>query len=131
MVSLCCRLGFSVLIYGLGSKKALLEDFRVTHLAQDVHMVVNGFFPSITLKSVSVKNLFFKVGTRLKLKQLEPLMNCFLFQILNSLTCEVLEHEGSFRTLSDQILFISNTLKESQSSHCSLKVLTLFVSERF
>lgn len=50
------RLGFSVLVYGLGSKKALLEDFRVTHLAQDVHLVVNGFFPSITLKSVSMRN---------------------------------------------------------------------------
>lgn len=49
-----CRLGFSVLVYGLGSKKALLEDFRVAHLAQEIHLVVNGFFPSITLKSVSV-----------------------------------------------------------------------------
>lgn len=49
-----CRLGFSVLVYGLGSKKALLEDFRVSHLAQEIHLVVNGFFPSITLKSVSI-----------------------------------------------------------------------------
>lgn len=53
-VSLCLwRLGFSVLLYGLGSKKALMEDFRVTQLAQEIHLVVNGFFPSITLKSVS------------------------------------------------------------------------------
>ena len=49
-----CRLGFSVIVYGLGSKKSLLEDFRVSHLAQEIHLVVNGFFPSITLKSVSV-----------------------------------------------------------------------------
>ncbi|XP_075876779.1 origin recognition complex subunit 2 [Nelusetta ayraudi] len=85
------QLGFSVLVYGLGSKKALLEDFRVTHLAQDIHLVVNGFFPSITLKS-----------------------------ILNSLTCEVLEHEGSFRTPSDQILFISKTLGDSPDLHVYL-----------
>ncbi|KAG7227351.1 hypothetical protein INR49_000356 [Caranx melampygus] len=45
------QLGFSVLVYGLGSKKTLLEDFRVSHLAQEIHLVVNGFFPSITLKS--------------------------------------------------------------------------------
>lgn len=49
-----CRLGFSVLVYGLGSKKALLEDFRESHLSQEIHLVVNGFFPSITLKSVSI-----------------------------------------------------------------------------
>uniref|UniRef100_A0A1A7XX55 Origin recognition complex subunit 2 n=2 Tax=Iconisemion striatum TaxID=60296 RepID=A0A1A7XX55_9TELE len=78
------QLGFSVLVYGLGSKKALLEDFRVSRLSQEVHLVVNGFFPSITVKA-----------------------------ILNSLTCEVLEHEGSFRTPSDQIQFIAQTLKDN------------------
>uniref|UniRef100_A0A665XF81 Origin recognition complex subunit 2 n=1 Tax=Echeneis naucrates TaxID=173247 RepID=A0A665XF81_ECHNA len=85
------QLGFSVLVYGLGSKKALLEDFRVSHLAEEIHLVVNGFFPSITLKS-----------------------------ILNALTCEVLEHEGSFRTPSDQIQFISQTLKDSPDLHVYL-----------
>uniref|UniRef100_A0A673B6B8 Origin recognition complex subunit 2 n=1 Tax=Sphaeramia orbicularis TaxID=375764 RepID=A0A673B6B8_9TELE len=78
------KLGFSVLVYGLGSKKALLEEFRVSHLSQEIHLVVNGFFPSITLKS-----------------------------ILNALTCEVFDHQGSFRTPADQIQFISKTLKDS------------------
>lgn len=53
---LVCRLGFSVLVYGLGSKKALLEDFRTSHLAHEIHLVVNGFFPSITLKTVGVQS---------------------------------------------------------------------------
>lgn len=35
-------------------------------------------------------------------------------QILNALTCEVLEHQGSFRTPSDQIQFISQSLKDSR-----------------
>ncbi|XP_070830341.1 origin recognition complex subunit 2 [Chaetodon trifascialis] len=87
------RLGFSVLVYGLGSKKALLEDFRVSHLAQEIHLVVNGFFPSITLKS-----------------------------ILNTLTCEVLEHQGSFRTPSDQIQYITQTLKDSPDLHVYLLI---------
>uniref|UniRef100_A0A4W6C5D7 Origin recognition complex subunit 2 n=1 Tax=Lates calcarifer TaxID=8187 RepID=A0A4W6C5D7_LATCA len=87
------QLGFSVLVYGLGSKKALLEDFRVSHLAEEIHLVVNGFFPSITLKS-----------------------------ILNALTCEVLEHQGSFRTPSDQIQFITQTLKESPDLHVYLLI---------
>uniref|UniRef100_A0A669DA46 Origin recognition complex subunit 2 n=2 Tax=Oreochromis niloticus TaxID=8128 RepID=A0A669DA46_ORENI len=87
------QLGFSVLVYGLGSKKALLEDFRECHLSQEIHLVVNGFFPSITLKS-----------------------------ILNALTCEVLDHQGTFRTPSDQIQFISHTLKDSPDLHVYLLI---------
>ncbi|XP_071757056.1 origin recognition complex subunit 2 [Centroberyx gerrardi] len=87
------QLGFSVLVYGLGSKKALLEDFRVSHLAQEIHLVVNGFFPSITLKS-----------------------------ILNALTSEVLEHQGTFRTPSDQIQYIAQTLRDSPDLHVYLLI---------
>ncbi|XP_076018508.1 origin recognition complex subunit 2 [Genypterus blacodes] len=85
------QLGFSVLVYGLGSKKALLEEFRVSHLEKQIHLVVNGFFPSITLKS-----------------------------ILNALTSEVLEHQGTFRTPSDQIQFIAQTIKDSADLHVYL-----------
>ncbi|XP_042354060.1 origin recognition complex subunit 2 [Plectropomus leopardus] len=87
------QLGFSVLVYGLGSKKSLLEDFRESHLAEEVHLVINGFFPSITLKS-----------------------------ILNALTCEVLDHQGSFRTPSDQIQYIAQTLKDSPDLHVYLLI---------
>ncbi|XP_057712443.1 origin recognition complex subunit 2 [Corythoichthys intestinalis] len=79
------QLGFSVLLYGLGSKIELLEEFRSSYLSQEIHLVINGFFPSITLKS-----------------------------ILNTLICEVLEHQGSFRTPSDQIQYISQTLKNDR-----------------
>ncbi|XP_038162400.1 origin recognition complex subunit 2 isoform X2 [Cyprinodon tularosa] len=90
------QLGFSVLVYGLGSKKALLEDFRVSYLSDEVHLVINGFFPSITLKS-----------------------------ILNALTCEVLEHQGTFRTPSDQIQFIAQTLKDSPDLHVYLLIYNI------
>ncbi|XP_019720351.1 origin recognition complex subunit 2 [Hippocampus comes] len=82
------QLGFSVLLYGLGSKKDLLEEFRFSHLSEEMHLVINGFFPSITLKS-----------------------------ILNTLTCEVLEHQGSFRTPSDQIQYIAQTLRDRPQLH--------------
>nr|XP_040027560.1 origin recognition complex subunit 2 [Gasterosteus aculeatus aculeatus] len=90
------QLGFSVLVYGLGSKKSLLEDFRLSHLAQEIHLVVNGFFPSITLKS-----------------------------ILNALTCEVLEHQGSFRTPSDQIQYIAETFKDRPDLHVYLLIYNI------
>lgn len=35
-------------------------------------------------------------------------------QILNALTSEILEHQGTFRTPSDQIQFIAQTLKDSE-----------------
>ncbi|XP_077581281.1 origin recognition complex subunit 2 [Stigmatopora nigra] len=80
------QLGFSVLLYGLGSKIELLEEFRSSYFSQEMHLVINGFFPSITLKS-----------------------------ILNTLTWEVFEHQGTFRTPSDQIHHIAQTLKKTNS----------------
>ncbi|XP_056452591.1 origin recognition complex subunit 2 isoform X1 [Gadus chalcogrammus] len=87
------QLGFSVVVYGLGSKKALLEDFRLSQLSQELHLVVNGFFPSITLKS-----------------------------ILNAVTSEALDHQGTFRNPSDQIDYISQTLKDSPDLHIYLLI---------
>ncbi|KAK0134530.1 Origin recognition complex subunit 2 [Merluccius polli] len=87
------QLGFNVVVYGLGSKKALLEAFRLSQLSQELHLVVNGFFPSITLKS-----------------------------ILNALTAEALDHQGTFRNPSDQIEYISQTLKDSPDLHIYLLI---------
>uniref|UniRef100_A0A671MMI1 Origin recognition complex subunit 2 n=1 Tax=Sinocyclocheilus anshuiensis TaxID=1608454 RepID=A0A671MMI1_9TELE len=87
------HMGFNILIYGLGSKKLLLEKFRTSMLCDYDHVVVNGFFPSMTLKS-----------------------------ILNSLTCDVFGHEGTFRNPADQIDFIIRTLREDPSNHVFLVI---------
>ncbi|XP_066921498.1 origin recognition complex subunit 2-like [Clytia hemisphaerica] len=44
--------GFNVLLYGFGSKHKLLEEFRKRHLKDQCHIVINGFFPSITIKQI-------------------------------------------------------------------------------
>lgn len=44
--------GFSVLLYGLGTKKKLLEDFHKEFLSDKPVIVVNGFFPSLTIKDI-------------------------------------------------------------------------------
>ncbi|KAJ8352372.1 hypothetical protein SKAU_G00238480 [Synaphobranchus kaupii] len=85
------QFGFSVLLYGLGSKKRLLESFRTSMLSDSVHMVINGFFPSMTLKS-----------------------------ILNSITGEVLDHSGNFRTPMDQMDFIVEAMREDPDFHVYL-----------
>ncbi|NXC20947.1 ORC2 protein, partial [Corythaeola cristata] len=80
------HLGFNIVLYGLGSKHGLLEKFRTSALQDSVHLVVNGYFPSITVRS-----------------------------ILNSVTEEVLDHIGTFRSPLDQLEFISKKFKEDSS----------------
>ncbi|XP_051479591.1 origin recognition complex subunit 2 isoform X2 [Apus apus] len=80
------RLGFNIVLYGLGSKRDLLEKFRTSVLQDSVHLVVNGYFPSITVKS-----------------------------ILNSITEEILDHIGTFRSPLDQLEFITKRFKEDSS----------------
>lgn len=44
--------GFTVMLHGLGSKRNILTSFHQQCLANDHVIVVNGFFPSLTIKDV-------------------------------------------------------------------------------
>ena len=44
--------GFNVLLYGFGSKRTLLNDLHSTMLNEKDCVVINGFFPSLTMKHV-------------------------------------------------------------------------------
>lgn len=44
--------GYTVLLHGLGSKRNLLQAFHKEKLAKEHVVVVNGFFPSLTIKDV-------------------------------------------------------------------------------
>lgn len=46
------RCGFGLLMYGFGSKKALLEDFASTALTEYSVVVINGYLQSINIKQV-------------------------------------------------------------------------------
>jgi origin recognition complex subunit 2 len=47
--------GFSLLLYGLGTKAELLNSLRKFLASnEDDAIVVNGFFPSLTLREVSL-----------------------------------------------------------------------------
>ncbi|XP_065697095.1 origin recognition complex subunit 2 isoform X1 [Patagioenas fasciata] len=78
--------GFNIVLYGLGSKRDLLEKFRTSVLQDSIHLVVNGYFPSITVRS-----------------------------ILNSITEEVLDHTGTFHSPLDHLEFIIKRFKEDSS----------------
>lgn len=46
------RCGFGLLMYGFGSKKALIEDFASASLTEYSVIVINGYLPSVNLKQV-------------------------------------------------------------------------------
>ncbi|CAH6791661.1 origin recognition complex subunit 2 [Phodopus roborovskii] len=90
------HLGFNIVLYGLGSKRDLLEKFRATMLQGSVHVVINGFFPGISVKS-----------------------------ILNSITEDVLNHMGTFQSVLDQRDWIINKFKEDSSLELFLLIHNL------
>ncbi|KAI8146798.1 origin recognition complex subunit 2-domain-containing protein [Fennellomyces sp. T-0311] len=47
--------GFNLLFYGYGSKRRLLNDFVKTSLTDGAVLMINGFFPSITIKASLTK----------------------------------------------------------------------------
>lgn len=77
--------GFSIVTYGLGSKKSLIHDFHAQYLLDQDCVVVNGFFPSLTIKSV-----------------------------LNTITDDILELDGSSASNVEQIEDIFNGLEDQQ-----------------
>ena len=65
------------MVYGLGSKRYLLDDFRTQTLNSENVVVVNGYFPGLTMK-----------------------------EILNSITDGILEQSSSFSGTIEQLEFI-------------------------
>lgn len=88
--------GFNILLYGLGSKKRLIEDFCKNCLHGSCHLVVNGFFPGLTVK-----------------------------QILSNLSSDLLGHSGSFKSHSEHAQFITSTLEKRSGKDAPREVFLL------
>lgn len=50
-----CRQGFSVLLYGFGSKRQLLQSFAASSLTDAGVLAVTGQSPNLTAKQVLIK----------------------------------------------------------------------------
>lgn len=79
------REGFNILVYGLGSKRYLLDEFRTRYLDGKNVIVVNGYFPGLTIK-----------------------------EIFNSITDGVLEHSGTFVNTVEQLEFIEQEFSSTR-----------------
>lgn len=50
--------GYNIIVYGVGSKQMLLHKFCEMHMADKPVLIINGFFPTITIKEIiqTIKN---------------------------------------------------------------------------
>ncbi|KAJ0090381.1 hypothetical protein Patl1_14382 [Pistacia atlantica] len=64
----CHWCGFGLLLYGFGSKKALMEDFASTALTEHSVVMINGYLQSINVKHVLI-TLVEVLCDQLKLRQ--------------------------------------------------------------
>lgn len=83
--NLFSREGFSVLLYGLGSKRSLINNFKIRMIPDEPALIINGFFPSLTLKDVTV--LPFSLNYNLNENFF---LNLNLFQILDNIIEELM-----------------------------------------
>ena len=72
--------GYNLVCYGVGSKRRLLLHFAKKMLKYDYHMVINGYFPNLTVRD-----------------------------ILNNITNDLLGSTAAFRSPQVQLNFIRNT----------------------
>ena len=91
--------GFHILLHGLGSKKKLLEDFCSQCLSSSCQLIVNGYFPGLTAK-----------------------------QILSSLSCELLGHEKSFKSVTEHAEFICRALSSRAGKDAPQEVFLIIHS---
>ncbi|GAB0091895.1 Origin recognition complex subunit 2 [Sergentomyia squamirostris] len=87
--------GFNILLYGLGSKRNLIAEFQEEMLQDQQVLVVNGFFPSLTIKD-----------------------------ILNSIICDILELDSVPSSPHEAVQVIEREM-DSEESHLFLLVHNL------
>lgn len=85
--------GYNIIIYGLGSKQMLLHRFCERHMNDKPVIVINGFFPTITVK-----------------------------EILQSIKCDMLELTATTRNDHEIVDLIAATLNNYEDCHLFLVI---------
>src|SRR6218665_1695757 len=62
---ICCSHGYNLLLHGFGSKYNLMEEFLKSVLKDFTHVVINGYFPSLSVKSVCLSSVYFNMNGRI------------------------------------------------------------------
>lgn len=104
------REGFNILLYGLGSKRKLLQHFHSTILSNENVLVVNGFFPSLTIKDIldDISEILELGSSRtpndlldlIEEKMLESSDECHLFLLIHNIDGVMLRNSKAQTILS-------------------------------
>eukprot|EP00095_Tigriopus_kingsejongensis_P011502 maker-scaffold56_size446035-snap-gene-3.23 protein:Tk11502 transcript:maker-scaffold56_size446035-snap-gene-3.23-mRNA-1 annotation:"origin recognition complex subunit 2-like" len=84
---------FNIVLFGLGSKKGIIQEFQSQFLESESVLVVNGFFPSLTVK-----------------------------QILNSISVDILGSPNSFSSIPEQVEYIRKVLSDPEEEDIFLLI---------
>ena len=90
--------GFNILLYGLGSKRELIESFRNEKLSGSTHLAINGYFPGLTIK-----------------------------QVLHTLSGDLLGQVGTFKNHSEHAKSICRRLEEEEEGGGGVKEVFLLI----
>ncbi|KAK3039410.1 hypothetical protein RJ639_027659 [Escallonia herrerae] len=99
------RCGFGLLMYGFGSKKALIEDFASTSLTEYTVVVINGYLQAINLKQVVIC-LSELLWEQLRMHQSTPLGNTLKVQ-----------QPFNTRSMDDLLAFLDGTHTEGNECY--------------
>lgn len=130
--------GYSLLLHGLGSKRNILEKLHSTCLAHENVLVVNGYFPSLTIKDVLDDIVTGLLEVTCKSKNLHEIVDVIeeemnltpdyhIFLIIHNLDCAMLRNDMAQNLLS-RLAHIKNihliaSIDHINAPHCKWELL--------
>ncbi|KAI4459728.1 origin recognition complex subunit 2 [Holotrichia oblita] len=111
--------GFNILAYGLGSKRSILHDFHKEYLSKLPVIVVNGFFPSLTMKEIidsviieileidTVPSNLFEASQTIA-EEFQRFPNLHLYLIIHNIEAEMLHVNSKHQTVLASLASINN-----------------------
>lgn len=131
--------GFNVLVYGLGSKRNILHDFHKEYLSNLPVIVVNGFFPSLTMKEIIdaiiieileidavCSNLF--EASQIIAGEFQRFPNLHLYLIIHNIEAEMLHVNSKHQTILASLASINNIHLIASIDHINAPLSKLFYS---
>jgi origin recognition complex subunit 2 len=126
--------GYNLLFYGVGSKKALLEDFA-NHMFRDGPViVVNGYFPKLNIQHVLPFShsliLSFFLSLPLSIHSFSRVTWIYSDQVLNAILERVLHVSLHFSELTDQLDCIQLLFRDSEKRQLTASSSSLRLRHR-
>ncbi|KAF5285429.1 hypothetical protein FQA39_LY16683 [Lamprigera yunnana] len=125
--------GFNILVYGLGSKMTILQDFMTECLSNVPVVVVNGFFPNLSIKNVvdSIINDVLELSSStasiydacdLIAREMLQLRNISLYMIIHNIEGDMLKNNKA-QTVLSKLATVKNIHLVASLDHVSAPLI--------